>query len=439
MWTRWEKSSVKFDSQSSEHKMRSQLSLARALALASLHLLAASCSSIDSVISGLVRVARCRASLAEITGSWDLCADLAPASVASFCSRPGLARDRSLASVCGHYYQTNMTPTHPGAPRLPSPGLPWHFPSGLKVSGGSVSWPQLAPATNSLHAAEVGPRSVYLVLGQDRAGQWYELTQTRAPETRLQPLMAAKLARLVVLGVRDSGVQDSLSGDVEAVASCQPQEIQTATQVTFTEDRDLTPRVISVKAFGDSGLAEVSLVWRASRVAIVQEAAYMVQWQRLPGSIIGNLVTSDLGASLTLETGSLYLVTVTDMARGRISPPTAVNTNNHQETMTTSEEQQPQQDGLILAILSLITLILVVVISVGIWIRRKFLSEKLDKTCLKNEQIVARNNIFNKTVTKARTIFTQSSLLPMPKNLEDVKCFVPFISRELSQDIKCQL
>ena len=438
MWTRWEKSSVKFESQRSEHKMRSQLSLAHALALASLQLLAASCSSSDSVISGLVRVARCRASLAEVTGSWDLCADLAPASVASVCTRPGLARDRSLASVCDHYYQTNMTPTHPRAPRLPSPGLPWHFPSGLAVSGCSVSWPRLAPATNSLHTADEGPRSVYLVLGQDRAGQWYELTQTRAPGTRLQPLMAAKLARLVVLGVRDSGVQDSLSRDVEAVASCRPQE--TATEVTFTEDRDLTPRVISVKDFGNSGLAEVSLVWRGSHVAIVQEAAYMVQWQKLPGSITGNLVTSDLDASLTLETGSLYLVTVTDMARGRISPPTAVNTNNHQaSTMTTSEEQQPQQYGLILAILSLITLILVVVISVGIWIRRKFLSEKLDKTCLKNEQIVARNNIFNKTVTKARTIFTQSSLLPMPKNLEDVKCFVPFISRQLSQDTKCQL
>ena len=121
MWTRWEKSSVKFESQSSEHKMRSQLSLAHALALVSLQILAASCSSSDSVISGLVRVARCRASLAEVTGSWDLCADLAPASVASICVRPGLSRDRGIASVCRHYYQTNMTPAHTGDFKTDSP------------------------------------------------------------------------------------------------------------------------------------------------------------------------------------------------------------------------------------------------------------------------------------------------------------------------------
>ena len=416
--------------------MKSQLSLVHSLALASLQLLVTSCSSSD-VISGLVRVARCRASLAQLPGSWLLCADLAPASMASICARPGLARDRSLALVCGHYYQTNMTPAHTETLGPASPGLPWHFPSGLAVSGCSVSWPRLAPPTNSLHGAETQPRSVYLVLGQDRAGQWYELTQTMTSETSLQPLMAAKLARLVVLGVRDSGVQDSLAGDMEAVASCRPQE--TSTVVTFTEDRDLAPHMTSVQAFGDSGLAEVGLRWRGPHVEIVHEAAYMVQWQRLPGSITGNLVTSDLSASLTLEAGSLYLVTVTDMARGRISPPTAVNTNNHRTTTTTtSEEQNPRQDGLILAILSLITLILVIVISVGIWIKRKFLSEKLDKTCLKNEQIVARNNILNKTVTKARTIFTQSALFPVPNNLEDVKCFVPFISRRNSQDMKCQ-
>ena len=412
--------------------MRTNLLLVNPLVLASsLQLLVAFSISPSDVISGLVRVARCRASLAEVTGSWELCADLAPASVASICSRPGLSRDRGIASVCRHYYQTNMTPAHTGDLRTASPGLPWQFPSVLRVSGCSVSWPPLAPPANSLQGAEERPRSVYLVLGLDRAGQWYEVTQTLALETLLQPLMAAKLARLVVLGVRgDSGVQDILAGDMEAVAGCRPQE--TATEITFTEDRDLAPRVTKVQAFGAYGLAEVGLKWRGPHVGIVRQAAYMVQWHRMPGSITGNLVTSDLSASLTLEAGGLYLVTVTDMVRGRISPPTAVNTNNHRPT--TAEEQQPRQDGLILAILSLITLILVVAISVGICIRRKFLSEKLDKTCLKNEQIVAQNNIFNKAVTKASNMFTQSSLLPISQNLEDLKCFVPFIKRQNSRD-----
>ena len=411
--------------------MRSQLNLV----LASLQVLVTLSSSSD-VISGLVRVASCRASLTQVPGSWDLCADLAPASVASICVRPGLARDRGLASVCRHYYQTNMTPAHSGD-LTSAPGLPWHFPSGLHVSGCSVTWPHLAPPTNSLQGAGAGRRAVYLVLGQDRAGQWYEVTQTRASEARLQPQMAAKLARLVVLGVRgDSGVQDSLSRDMEAVTSCRPRE--TTPGVTFTEDRDLAPRVTSVQAFGDSGLADVVLKWRGPHVQIVQEAAYMIQWQRLPGSITGNLVTSDVSASLTLEAGSLYLVTVTDMARGTISPPTAVNTNNHRATAATTEEQQQSPSaGLILGVLSLITLIIVCVISVGIWIRRKFLSEKLDETCLKNEQIVARNNIFSKTVTKARTIFIQSSLLS--ENLEDLKCFVPFIpGQKQPGNIPCQ-
>ena len=417
--------------------MRSQPSI-RLLTLVSLQLLLVSCSSSD-VITGLVRVARCRASLAEVKGPasrvWELCSELAPASVTSPCSRPSLARDRSLASVCRHFSLTNMTPSHQDDTRTASPGLPWQFPARLNISRCSVSWQPLAPPTNSLKGEEEQQRSVYLVLGQDRAGQWYEVTQTTASVIRLQPLMAAKLERLVVLGVRgDTGVQDSLSSAM--VAGCGDQE--TTTQVPFTEDRKLTPRVTSVQAFGDTGLAEVGLNWRP-HVEVVQEAAYLVQWQRLPSTITGSLVTSEPAASLTLEAGSLYLVSVTDMTKGRISPPTAVNTNNHLTTATTtstSGEQQHQQAELILAVLSLITLILVVVISVGIWIRRNFLTEKLDKTCLKNEQIVAQNNIFTKTVAKARAMFTQSSI---SENLDDLKCFVSFISKQKSQNIKTQL
>ena len=49
--------------------------------------------------------------------------------------------------------------------------------------------------------------TVYLVVGKDRAGQWYELTQTSGTRTAVLGTMTAKLDQIRVVAVREEGVK----------------------------------------------------------------------------------------------------------------------------------------------------------------------------------------------------------------------------------------
>ena len=268
-----------------------------------------------SLVTSLVQVAQCRASLASTDLAWELCLRLAPAAEDREAVCAGAEAGGAAAAVCRHYLLTNTTPQHQSSP-APAPGL-YTFPRPAKMWGCWLAWPQLRPASNQLVAAGAGAGSVSLVLGQDGAGQWYELGQTTARLLQLRPAMAAKLARVVVVGVRPGGVADTLSLDTSPGHCGHPRPRPTA-----------LPRPVVTSACepmtASGQLCEVGLGWAGPGSG---EAEYQLQWGRVGGASTGSLVTREAAASLALETGTVYWVTLTSIATGAVSPPLLVSTH----------------------------------------------------------------------------------------------------------------
>ena len=74
--------------------------------------------------------------------------------------------------------------------------------------GCSLFWGKLKESKKILTPSTLlTSTSVYLVLGQDRAGQWYEITQTTATRTMVEGSMTAKLRELMVIGVQGDGLK----------------------------------------------------------------------------------------------------------------------------------------------------------------------------------------------------------------------------------------
>ena len=271
-----------------------------------------------SLVTSLVQVAQCRASLASTApATWELCLRLAPAAEDREAVCAGAEAGGAAAAVCRHYLLTNTTPQHQSSP-APAPAL-YTFPRPAKMWGCWLAWPQLRPASNQLVAAGAGAGagSVSLVLGQDGAGQWYELGQTTARLLQLRPAMAAKLARVVVVGVRPRGVADTLSLDTSPGHCGHPRPRPAAAPRPM-----LTSACEPMAASGQ--LCEVGLGWAGPGSG---EAEYQLQWGRVGGASVGSLVTREAAASLALEAGTVYWVTVTSIATGAVSPPLLVSTH----------------------------------------------------------------------------------------------------------------
>ena len=81
------------------------------------------------------------------------------------------------------------------------------FSSPLAITGCSLSWGSMEVSSNSFRSSytrmEEWQRSpVYLVVGRDKSGQWYEVAQTYNTSAIISGNMSAKLDMLRVLAVR---------------------------------------------------------------------------------------------------------------------------------------------------------------------------------------------------------------------------------------------
>ena len=293
-----------------------------------------------SLVTSLVQVAQCRASLASTDLAWELCLRLAPAAEDREAVCAGAEAGGAAAAVCRHYLLTNTTPQHQSSP-APAPGL-YTFPRPAKMWGCWLAWPQLRPASNQLVAAGAGAGSVSLVLGQDGAGQWYELGQTTARLLQLRPAMAAKLARVVVVGVRPGGVADTLSLDTSPGHCGHPHP---RPQPAAAPRPVLTSACEPMTASGQ--LCEVGLGWAGPG----SEAEYQLQWGRVGGASTGSLVTREAAASLALETGTVYWVTLTSIATGAVSPPLLVSTHPAPAPAPAPGQMSPEGVALVLLLI----------------------------------------------------------------------------------------
>ena len=260
------------------------------------------------------------------------------------------------------------------------------------MSGCSLSWGPIQTSPNTLQtslpssSSSSSPSSppVYLVVGHDQAGQWYEVSQTVATSTRLEATMTAKLARLVVLGLTQTGVQDTVILDTDLGTNCsQMERLNTAdpTEAEVTVAR-LTPRLVSLEQLGETaGLSEASLAWSGE----AGSGQYLVQWRRVQSDldILGNLVSRDTRVQLTLHTDTLYLVTVRDVRHSKVSPDTLISTSS-----PPSPSSSPVSQGISIEVIILIVLTLLAVATVmGIILHSRYWDSQEEKQNQFNKQL----------------------------------------------------
>ena len=315
-------------------------------------------SQSQPVLTGLVSEAQCRAGcLAGLEGEereereecWDTCASL---------TRCG-AEESEESESCGRGCRRacSLLGNRTGRTGKTSRDLnTYQFSSLPAMSGCSLTWGPIHLSPNTLQTSLTSPSSppVYLVVGQDHAGQWYEVSQTVATSTRLEGTMTAKLARLVVLGLTESGVQDTVILDTDGTNCSQMESLRTA-ESTEAEVKDarLTPRLLSLEQFGETGgLTEVRLGWSGG----AGPAQFLVQWRRVQSGmeILGNLVTRDNTVQLTLHTDSLYVVTVRDVRHSRVSPDTLISVSSPPTPASNPVSQGISIEVIILLVLTLL-------------------------------------------------------------------------------------
>ena len=353
-------------------------------------------SSSQSVISGLVTEAQCRAGCLSL---WSQPGE-ERAECWTTCHEPHLCQQeetcgqgcRSACQLLGNRSDRLRGPRHLNTlqfSRIPT------------IRGCSLSWGPLEVSPNTLQTSVPSTLSaVYLVVGQDRAGQWYELTQTINTSTTLEGTMTAKLARLIVFGLTDSGLQDTVIMDMEGTNCSQMEMLRRSWQKKKTEEKDvgLTPRLVSLGLEEDSSLTEARLVWTGG------EGEYLVQWRKLSSSlnIVGNLVTSQTSVEISLESDSLYMVTVREVRGDRVSPDTLISTSVTSPASTAQPADRISTEVIILLVLTLLAVATVM----GIILHSRFTENiKVQQQNQFNKQLELGHQICLEDPTSGRSLY----------------------------------
>ena len=137
---------------------------------------------------------------------------------------------------------------------------------------------------------------------------------------------------------------------------------------TEEKEASLTPRLGSLRVEESSSLTEARLVWSGT------EGEYLVQWRKLSSglNIVGNLVTSQTSVQVSLESDSLYTVTVREVRHDRVSPDTLISTS----VTTSASPSQPTHRISTEVIILLVLTLLAVATLMGI---REMFIEKVEE------------------------------------------------------------
>jgi hypothetical protein len=194
------------------------------------------------------------------------------------------------------------------------------FSAGPVLHGCQLSWGRPGLSANSLRgrhefaadSSSVGGRPVYLLFGRDGAGQWYEVNQTEATQTRIAVQTLAKLDELLLVAVGRHGVLTSaqLLVDPFSVAACgRPASL-------FPADGQ-RPRLVLESMVSDGMLYRAVVRWSApvkTDAASSGAARYLVRWRTVPeGFAAGSLLTNGTSATLALLPDSHVQVEVSPL------------------------------------------------------------------------------------------------------------------------------
>ena len=209
------------------------------------------------------------------------------------------------------------------------------------LTGCSLSWGELKQSANSfIKSAQVTkPTSVvepvvFLVLGRDRAGTWYEVNQTLATEANIQPWTLGKLQYIHIIGVGKSGV---LAAKTVPVPAYIPRTcvLQTAEDIHVDSDDTIEDNIVDETFRIDlvgieklDGIPRVVIAWQDHPEDLVSagESKYLVRWRQIPaGPVTGNMMTNSSMAKLPLLSTADVLVEVTRLAAAGSSASIYIN------------------------------------------------------------------------------------------------------------------
>ena len=266
-----------------------------------------------TVLHNSVAVAQCRASCGrqdpgESVGCWAGCGGSA-----SLCGSAGCGR--GCKAGCDWHENRNKVTLD----RRMRSKLTMVFSSHLAITGCSLSWGSLEVSSNSFRSSytmvEEWQRSpVYLVVGRDKSGQWYEVAQTYNTSAIISGKMSAKLDMVRVLAVGEVGILARNTIKMNGT-NCEEKNIQATTQQV------LKPVLVSSSTEGS--IVRAKITWPA----VDTKQGYLVRWQAFPGNLVlATLHTNNNTAMLPLRRNTHYMVEVQDLSTDFVSIPIIIDT-----------------------------------------------------------------------------------------------------------------
>lgn len=315
--------------------------------------------------------------------------------------RHSLQEEEDEAGVCGagcrracrYYLNQNVVPsTRPARVRAASLA-PIEFSERPILRGCQLTWGRPGLSANSLRggadrqknslaaggsSSSSTSRPVYLLLGRDGAGQWYEVNQTEMTRTLIAVQTLAKLHELLLVAVGRHGVLISaqLPVDQDAVLACRPDGRQ-----PVGEHQQQRPHVSLETMETDGVLFRAVISWTVPSEAYMPSVApatarYLVRWRTVPeGFMAGSLLTNQTRAVLALLPSSHVVVEVSpllllDDEDGRVdhrqlttSSPLLISTFN-QAAIRGSDPAIRVEATLVVALLSLALSLLAFLVTV---------------------------------------------------------------------------
>ena len=299
----------------------------------------------SAVLGGRVRVGRCRAKCLASFHEDTSCQEYECQQCWSFCQHIGVSENEDEQSnicqheECGHgckaacrfFLHSNTTPRRKVETKVGS--LEFSHPPSL--FGCSLSWGELEVSSNTLRSnRDTMPitSTVYLVLGQDRAGQWYEVTQTPETKAVMTGTMTAKLDQVRVMAIRQEGVKVSMAFMTDGT-NCEEVERKMEEETAERNREHVDPSLRPTLKFSSSEeiFSEISLTWAPQSLSHQPGSPgsrFLITWHKIPADflVVGSLHTSSSSIRLSLESDNFYIVEIHDLWTKAVSPPTLINT-----------------------------------------------------------------------------------------------------------------
>jgi hypothetical protein len=179
---------------------------------------------------------------------------------------------------------------------------------------------------------------VYLLLGLDGAGQWYEVNQTEETHTSIAYQTLAKLHDLLLVAVGRQGIFTSAQVHVSeaAIQGCRPDSLkhpQPQQQLSLPMLQKLESDGVLFRAVISWSSPAASSAGLATAGNNVAAAQYLVRWRTIPeGFLAGSLLTNSTTATLALLADTTVQVEVSplllllDNRQLMTSPPLLIST-----------------------------------------------------------------------------------------------------------------